>query len=374
MRFALVIMVLVLLLAYVGWHLWLLPPLPAWARWLVVALMLAGFGMAFLALAPAMDRLPMGLAAAIYNVGTRSLIVLLYLLLAFLVADLLRLLHLLPAGWLRSNWAACAAVLGVVAAVLIYGRIHYEHKRAVPVALEAPVERPMKLVAVSDLHLGYHNRRPDLARWVDLINAEQPDAVLIAGDIIDRSLRPLLDDGMAAELRRLEAPVYACLGNHEYYAGYFDRPADVERFFADAGITLLRDSAASLGPLAILGRDDRSNPRRLPIDALKNKFLIPNSQFLILLDHQPYHLEEAAAAGIGLQLSGHTHRGQVWPASWITDALYECSWGTLRKGPTTVCVTSGLGIWGPKYRIGTQSEYLVISLSPSASTSTSTPS
>ena len=364
MRFALVILVLVLLLAYVGWHLWLLPPLPAWARWLVVALMLAGFGLAFVALAPAMDRLPMGLAAAIYNVGTRSLIVLLYLLLAFLVADLLRLLHLLPAGWLRSNWAACAAVLGVVAAVLVYGRIHYERKRAVPVTLEAPVERPMKLVAVSDLHLGYHNRRPDLARWVDLINAEQPDAVLIAGDIIDRSLRPLLDDGMAAELRLLEAPVYACLGNHEYYAGYFDRPADVERFFADAGITLLRDSAASLGPLAILGRDDRSNPRRLPIDALKNKFLIPNSQFLILLDHQPYHLEEAAAAGIGLQLSGHTHRGQVWPASWITDALYECSWGTLRKGPTTVCVTSGLGIWGPKYRIGTQSEYLVITLNP----------
>lgn len=363
MRFALVILVLVLLLAYVGWHLWLLPPLPAWARWLVVALMLAGFGLAFVALAPAMDRLPMGLAAAIYNVGTRSLIVLLYLLLAFLVADLLRLLHLLPSGWLRSNWAACAAVLGVVAAVLVYGRIHYERKRAVPVALEAPVERPMKLVAVSDLHLGYHNRRPDLARWVDLINAEQPDAVLIAGDIIDRSLRPLVDDGMAAELRRLEAPVYACLGNHEYYAGYFDRPADVERFFADAGITLLRDSAASLGPLAILGRDDRSNPRRLPIDALISKFKIHNSKFKILLDHQPYHLEEAAAAGIGLQLSGHTHRGQVWPASWITDALYECSWGTLRKGPTTVCVTSGLGIWGPKYRIGTQSEYLVITLS-----------
>lgn len=279
MRFALVILVLVLLLAYVGWHLWLLPPLPAWARWLVVALMLAGFGMAFVALAPAMDRLPMGLAAAIYNVGTRSLIVLLYLLLAFLVADLLRLLHLLPAGWLRSNWAACAAVLGVVAAVLVYGRIHYDHKRAVPVALEAPVERPMKLVAVSDLHLGYHNRRPDLARWVDLINAEQPDAVLIAGDIIDRSLRPLVDDGMAAELRRLEAPVYACLGNHEYYAGYFDRPADVERFFADAGITLLRDSAASLGPLAILGRDDRSNPRRLPIDSLISKLKIQNSKF-----------------------------------------------------------------------------------------------
>lgn len=72
----------------------------------------------------------------------------------------------------------------------------------------------------------------------------------------------------------------------------------------------------------------------------------------------------AELAGIGLQVSGHTHRGQVWPLSWITDAMYECSWGTLKKGETTVCVTSGLGIWGAKYRIGTQSEYLVINLIP----------
>jgi hypothetical protein len=70
--------------------------------------------------------------------------------------------------------------------------------------------------------------------------------------------------------------------------------------------------------------------------------------------------EEAEKAGIDLQLSGHTHRGQVWPVAWITDALYECSWGSLRKGATDYYVSSGLGIWGAKYRIGTQSEYVVV--------------
>ena len=67
-----------------------------------------------------------------------------------------------------------------------------------------------------DLHLGYHNRRKELSRWVDIINAEHPDLILIGGDIIDISVRPLLEENMAAELRRLKAPVYACLGNHEY--------------------------------------------------------------------------------------------------------------------------------------------------------------
>ncbi len=214
-------------------------------------------------------------------------------------------------------------------------------------------------MAVSDLHLGYHNRRKELARWVDIINSEHPDAVLIAGDVVDRSLRPLLAEDMAAELRRIEAPVYACLGNHEYYANYYT-PGEVERFFADADITLLRDSVAATPFGTIIGRDDRSNSRRLSIRKIKEKYSISDTQFTILLDHQPYHLEEAEATGIDLQVSGHTHRGQVWPLSWITDALYECSWGSLRKGNTQYYISSGLGIWGAKYRIGTQSEYVVI--------------
>ena len=80
------------------------------------------------------------------------------------------------------------------------------------------------------------------------------------------------------------------------------------------------------------------------------------------MDHQPYNLDRAEAAGVDFQLSGHTHRGQVWPISWITDHIYECSWGSHQRGNTQFYVSSGIGIWGGKFRIGTQSEYVVATI------------
>jgi predicted MPP superfamily phosphohydrolase len=285
----------------------------------------------------------------------------LYLLMAFVLLDICSAFRIIPKGFLKDSWGVLGCVAGAVTALLILGGIHYHHKyrEELTVKTSKPLEKPLTVVLASDLHLGYHNRKAELKRWVDLINAERPDAVLMAGDLVDRSLRPLLAEDMAAELRRIEAPVYACLGNHEYYADYYT-PGEVEQFYRDAGIVLLQDSVATLGNIIVLGRDDRTNPRRLSVRQLQEKFSVADTRYSVLLDHQPYHLEEAEKAGIDLQLSGHTHRGQVWPVSWITDALYECSWGSLRKGTTDYYVSSGLGIWGAKYRIGTQSEYVVV--------------
>lgn len=366
MRIAFIFAILATLLAYVGWHLWILFPLPRWGRWAMVALMVLTVVLAVATITRYMDLLPMPVASVLYNVAQRALVLLLYLFLLLLVADLLRLCHVLPAAWLRDSWATVIVVVALMAAVAIYGRLHYEHKARVEISVDTHglVARPLKMVAVSDLHLGYHNRYDDLARWIAMINDEEADFVLVAGDVIDRSLRPLRADAMDSLLRHIKAPVYACLGNHEYYAGYYDHPAEVERFYRDAGITLLRDSVAVLADenIAILGRDDRTNARRKSLKALKTEFGIRDSLFTILLDHQPFRLEESQREGIGLQVSGHTHRGQVWPLTWLTDVLYECSWGVVQKGSTTVCVSSGLGIWGAKYRIGSQSEYLVIKL------------
>jgi predicted MPP superfamily phosphohydrolase len=94
-----------------------------------------------------------------------------------------------------------------------------------------------------------------------------------------------------------------------------------------------------------------------------------NLQYSIVLDHQPYNLDRAETAGIDFQLSGHTHRGQVWPISWITDHIYECSWGSHQRGNTQFYISSGLGIWGGKFRIGTQSEYVVATLTSDKSLS-----
>jgi hypothetical protein len=233
---------------------------------------------------------------------------------------------------------------------------------------------------MSDLHLGYHNPRRELARWVDMINAEHPDYVLIAGDIIDMSMRPLIEENMAEEFRRIQAPVYACLGNHEYYSG----EPRARQFYHDAGIHLLRDTFAIVDGLCIIGRDDRTNPHRkktlpLPLPVREGSIYSRTEEsedspstplshkegqslFSILLDHQPYHLEQAEQAGIDFQFSGHTHYGQVWPISWIEDQMYECAFGEHQRGRTRYYVSSGIGIWGGKYRIGTRSEYVVLQI------------
>ena len=345
-------------LAYVGWHIWCLLPL-SWAwKLLAVLLPVGAFGLLFVYASRAIDRMPMPLATAIYEVGTSSIFVLMYMVMLFLVLDLGRMVRLVPREWLYQNWWTAGIVLVLLATVFLYGNLHYKHKYREELTLttQKPLHKPVKLVMASDLHLGYHNPRTELARWVDLMNAEQPDLILIAGDIIDMSMRPLREERMAEEFHRLKAPVYACLGNHEFYAG----EPDAQRFFRDAGIHLLQDEAVTVGDLCIIGRDDRTNMRRLSVDSLMQR--ADRTKYTILLDHQPYHLEKAERAGVDFQFSGHTHYGQVWPVSWITDAVYECAFGPYKKGHTDYYVSSGLGIWGGKFRIGTRSEYVVATI------------
>ena len=356
-------------ISYVCWHVWTLLPVSNVWRTIVVALIVVSFLLLFLDITGTLDSLPIRLGSVLYNIGTSSVIVLLYAVMVFLLLDLGRLVHLVPRSWLYGNWITAACVFGFLSALMVYGHLNYLHKVRVPLTLTTakPLPKDYKVVMLSDLHLGYHNTRATLAKWVDMINAEEPDLILIAGDIIDISVRPLIQEDIAAEFRRLSAPVYACLGNHEYYSG----EQQAQQFYRDAGIHLLSDSAVVIdSALVIIGRDDLTNRRRKPLNDII-QHLSPNTNqtpslgegrggfFSILLDHQPHHLEKAEQAGIDFQLSGHTHRGQVWPLSWITDVLYECSWGDHQRGNTRYYVSSGIGIWGGMFRIGTQSEYVV---------------
>ena len=358
----------VVALAYVGWHVYTLLPLPAVWRWTVVGAGVASFLLMFANLSRIIDSMPMRLARGVYDVGTSSLFILLYLVMIFLVLDIGRLVRLIPKEWLHSNFYTSVALIIGVFVLFLYGNINYRHKvrHELTVTTEKHLDRPLKLVMMSDLHLGYHNPRRELARWVDMVNAEQPDVVLIAGDIIDMSIRPLMEEDMAAEFRRIKAPVYACLGNHEYYTG---EPL-AQQFYNDAGIHLLQDTAAVVGDLVIIGRDDRTNRHRKALGKIIRETKSGNSQnkpvtaekYSIVLDHQPYHLEQAELLGVDFQLSGHTHYGQVWPISWIEDAMYECAFGSHQRGRTQYYVSSGIGIWGGKFRIGTRSEYVVMNL------------
>ena len=357
-------------IAYVGWHVWVVLPLSIVWKCVVLGFGLACFLAFFFSLSGRLDHLPLPLARVLYVAGTSTLIVLLYLFMAFLLLDVGRLLRMVPYTWLHHNAVTAVALTGGLATLLLCGNLNYRHKVRVPLTLTTNKPLPKDgytIVMATDLHLGYHNTRAELARWVDLMNAERPDLILIAGDIVDISVHPLIEEDMAAEFHRLTAPVYACLGNHEYYS----RTERAQLFYRDAGIHLLSDTAAVVDScIVLMGRDDRTNPRRKRVAQLAQEAsqLLPLTEHLtILLDHQPYHLEDAEAAGIDFQLSGHTHRGQVWPLSWITDALYECSWGSHQRGRTRYYISSGLGIWGGMFRIGTQSEYVVVTVKKSPS-------
>ena len=358
--FLVVALVAVLVHAYVLWHVYQVLPLPAWARWSVVALMVISLAILFVGFSGIYDRMPLGLASLCYEVSTSWLIVFLYLLLTFVVLDLGRLVHLVPREWIHSNVWTAGAISVLIGGLLVYGNIHYRNKVRQPLALGTAkhLSRPVKVVMVSDLHLGYHNRKAEWQRWVKMINDEKPDLILVAGDIIDGYVRPLLEENVAADFHRLNAPVLACLGNHEYITG-IDRSLD---FYKRAGITLLRDSTITVGDLVIVGRDDRFSRARRPLKHLLAG--ADSSKFIILLDHQPYKLEEAQKAGVDFQFSGHTHEGQVWPVSLMVHRMYEKAWGFYHRGCTRYYVSSGIGIWGGKFRIGTRSEYIVATIQP----------
>ena len=348
-------------IVYLAWHIWMILPFSGWWKTAIIVLGVCSFLLLFLSVARKFDTLPLSLAQWSYEIGTSSIMVMLYLVMLFLVLDLGRLMHLVPRSLVYHNWQSALVIFVMIFVIFLYGNLHYKNKVRVPLELKTskPLPREYRVVMLSDLHLGYHNPRQEFARWADMINAEKPDFILVAGDIIDGSMRPLLEEKVAEEFHRLKAPVYACLGNHEYYAG----EPQAQQFYKDAGIHLLIDEAATIdSSIVIVGRDDRTNMRRKPVKDLVNGLVNVQSPYIIVLDHQPYNLDRSEAAGVDFQLSGHTHRGQVWPISWITDHIYECSWGSHQRGSTQYYVSSGIGIWGGKFRIGTQSEYVVATI------------
>ena len=348
----------ILAIVYIGWHVWVILPFSGLWKSLIIALGVMCFLLMFLNFGRKFDGMPLPVAQVAYEIGTSSIFVMMYLVILFFVLDLGRLVRLVPKSLLYNNWQMALGIFVLIFGIFLYGNIHYKNKVRVPLELKSskPLPREYKVVMASDLHLGYHNTRKELARWVDLMNAEQPDFILIAGDIIDGSMRPLLEERMAEEFHRLKAPVYACLGNHEYFSGI----PEAQQFYKDAGIRLLIDEAVVIdSAITVIGRDDVMNRRRKTVE----DFVVPyKGTYIIVLNHQPYSLERAERAGVDFQLSGHTHRGQVWPISWITDYEYECSWGPYQRGNTRYYVTSGIGLWGGKFRIGTQSEYIVATI------------
>jgi len=250
-----------------------------------------------------------------------------------------------------------ALVASIAGVVLLIGGYALQEARSFRVTrLEIPLRGlppqldGFSIVQVSDIHYGMLTRNQELARILGRVNDLQPDIVVITGDLVDESISHM--EEMSAPLSRIKSRhgVFAVTGNHEYYAG-------VERAVAimkGANIKVLRNEIMALpGGLQILGIDDPTGSRRMgqrapDFDRLFSS--LDHQKPSILLYHQPIMFEKTASRGIGLQLSGHTHGGQLFPVIYISKMIYPRTPGLHRIGDVYLYVSWGIGTWGPPIR------------------------
>ena len=304
--------------------------------------------------------------------GYDALPYLMYLAITVVLADLLigllRLAGGLSAETLRRPrirmirfWAMLLVPVIIVAA----GILNFNHLTVSRYAIDVPRRSStagrLRIVFASDFHLGPLTSLRFLPRFVETVNALEPDLILIGGDVLDADRSGRGAEIFAAPLRRLRARygVYGVPGNHDGYGG-----ANRYAFFAQAGITLLRDEVRKIeGILYLAGRNDQGRPR--PGQALRKTVAgllaeTPRDLPVILVDHRPTELPAAAEAGVDVQFSGHTHDGQLFPVNLITARRYELSWGYEKKGPTHVFVSCGVQLWGPRVRTAGVSEIMLV--------------
>ena len=302
------------------------------------------------------------IAAPLEFVGAGWMGVLFLLLVALLAADVLTLF-----GWLLpsrpARHVAVVAALALSAVGFVQGlRPPVVQEHAVRVKGLRPEHEGLRVVQLSDVHLGTFLG----ARWLEQrlvqVDALRPDLIVITGDLVEQDAA--LSEPLVPSLKRLDARlgVWGVTGNHEYYAG-FEQSLGV---FRAAGIQVLRDRAQEIAPgLVLAGVDDLTARRQFggldhPVDRTLGARPPGTTIFLC---HSPWQVERAAELGADLMLSGHTHQGQIWPFNYFVRLVYPYIGGRYGVNGMTLIVSRGTGFWGPPMRLFKPAEITLITLS-----------
>jgi len=261
------------------------------------------------------------------------------------IYELLALGVKLPAR--TAGWV----IVVVGTAIVTYAALNARRLKVSEMALPGP--GPLRLVQMTDVHLGAVERG-FLRRVVERVNALKPDAVFITGDLVDNH-----NEKTATELKALDdlqAPVFMVSGNHERYVGL----ENVEHLMAQTKVRLLRDEAVDFRGIQIVGLDD--GPDLGPMIPRLQRLGVDGGKYAVLLYHRPLGLETAAQAGVKLMLSGHTHNGQLFPFNFFVQQAFRRITGLYEWEGTTLRVSPGTGTWGPRMRLGSNSEILLVRL------------
>ena len=323
------------------------------------------------------------------NTGNYFLGTFLYIILVIVVVDLVRLIlkYVFHARFLefRSTFVITGFVcMALIILISVYGILHVGTIKVTP--YEVTVNKKvkdmdsLKIVLLADTHFGYSINCRHAQKMVEKINAQDPDIVCIAGDIFDNDYDAISDpEGVCNALKSIKSRygVYACWGNHDLdepilagftFGGKKKDQADprMEQLLRDANIHLLIDEAELIDDkFYVVGRNDSSRTHKLGGQRLSPAQLTKDLDLdkpVIFIDHQPKQLQETADAGADLDLCGHTHDGQIFPGNLFIHLFWENSFGYLKKDKMHNIVTSGVGVWGPDMRVGTNCEICPITV------------
>jgi predicted MPP superfamily phosphohydrolase len=248
-------------------------------------------------------------------------------------------------------------------AIVIAGIINFRTIRISEYQIEIPRKSSgidhLKIAFAADFHLNAGTDVHFVERFVKSIREINPDLLLFGGDIVEGDRE---DENMSASenlLRDIKTRygTFAVLGNHEYYGGQ-----DKGNFFDKAGIRVLCDTIMVIDSSFNLGgRYDIHFKGRKSINDLMK--LSEESLPVILVDHRPTEIDQVSRTAADVQLSGHTHNGQLFPINLITNKIYPLSWGYMKRAETHFFVTSGIQLWGPPVRTTGKSEIMVVNIS-----------
>jgi predicted MPP superfamily phosphohydrolase len=325
-------------------------------------------------------------------VGTTWMIFALYMAALLLVYNLLkycnRKLKIVPADLdaKKSRLIYFCFSLLLVCGVMGYGNYRFWHPIVTEMNLtvdkHSPNVKNLRIVVATDIHAGYLIDKRIVSMYVDKIMEHKPDIILLVGDIIDYDVKSLYEQHMETVFHRLKAPygVYASTGNHEYIEIGGEKKDEKIHWLSDyGGLTVLRDTAILIADsFYLVGREDDMCGNRKPLSELMQG--VNKDLPVIVMNHEPHRLSEETDNGADIAVFGHTHNAQFFPVhtimaissaiynTWVIPesiklrSMYEIPYGYKKKGDTHIYVSSGLGLSGPQYRIGTISEILVLNV------------